>query len=93
VRWKARPTRAALREELADFSEDHAAGWASSSDPAFQAVGAGYRRHAQRIRDGAEIHLSGWEVPRWARGTFRMDDFLVLGEDNILRPDPRFSGS
>lgn len=91
MRWKARPGAAQLREELADFWEEHGASWAESSDPAFREIAAAHRHHAQNIRDGQEVHLAAWLLPAWAQGDdFTLYDQLILGEDNILRLDPDF---
>jgi hypothetical protein len=93
MRWKARPTLAAVREELAADAEARAEVYSDFGSPDFAAITASCRKRAQEIRDGAEIRIAAWELPAWARGGFAMYDFVVLGEDNILRPDPRFSGS
>jgi len=83
VRRKGRPSAPQLREELAEAAELMAGQVEAVSAEAAE----GYRARAARIRDGGEVRCAGWQVPDWARGAFGMYDRLVLGADDILRPD------
>ena len=87
MRRKARPAAPQLRAELAEVEEIMIRQAAVSP-----VMAAGYRARAAAIRDGGDVRLAGWEVPGWARGHFGMYDRLVLGTDNVLRPDPAFHG-